>query len=243
MNFSLVSKEIKTLVLIIASDDHPVYAYLQEEWRSYMHLDPEHFECYFIRGNNNLPTRYSIEGDIIWSKTEENFIPGILNKTLISFEAMLPRLSEFDYVLRANLSSFFVFSRFLDFLKTLPKKRCYSGLHHGRGDPCIPSGWVNGSGIIMSVDLVEMLVKNSSVLFDLPYDFYNIDDAAIAKFFVSNDINIINGKVLEIHDLAKWQQIKNAIPEDVYHFRVKTTEPLRFKKDLLIHSHLKSKFY
>ncbi|MCX6988703.1 MAG: hypothetical protein NTZ52_04285 [Chlamydiae bacterium] len=115
----------KVLVLIIASDNFPgvdlVFPYpeLKKIWRSYMHTNPN-IEAYFIQGDPNLSSPYEIQGDVIWSKTEENLRPGILNKTLLSIECMLPRINEFDYVLRTNLSSFYVFPRLLHFLQTLP---------------------------------------------------------------------------------------------------------------------------
>lgn len=242
---SLIGKELKTLVLIIASDNLPVYAGLKESWKSYMHLDPEHFECYFIRENVKLPTPYAIENDTIWCKTEENLVPGILNKTLLSFKALSPRLSEFDYVLRANLSSFFVFPRLLEFLKTLPRMSCYSGIHHGGGTPLHTAGWVNGSGIIMSIDLVEMLASNSDSLFNLSPNtpMESVDDVAIGDFFARNGINILSGRYVEIYSASKWHEIKRKIPKDVFHFRIITPPPLRCKTDLRIHSQLLYMFY
>ena len=43
---------LKVLVLIITSDNLPVYPKLQKVWKSYMHSDPEHIEAYFIRGRS-----------------------------------------------------------------------------------------------------------------------------------------------------------------------------------------------
>lgn len=146
-------RNLRVLVLIIASDQFPVYVELQKIWQSYIHSDPEHIETYFIRGDPNLPTSYEIKNDIIWSKTDEGWSPasaGIINKTVLSLEAMLPRLHEFDYILRTNLSSFYVFPRLLKFLETLPKKRCYAGSNTG-GDSPIASG----CGFIISPDVAK----------------------------------------------------------------------------------------
>lgn len=240
----LESREIKTLVLIIASDDSPLYAHFQRTWKSYMHLDPEHFECYFIRGNENLPTKYSIEGDTIWSKTKECMTPGVLNKTLLSFAALSSRIDEFDYILRANLSSFFVFPRLLEFLKTLPRQGCYSGIHHGKGGSagaeCLGK-WVNGSGMILSVDLVKMLTKHFDALFN--YQGPN-DDVVIGAVFAMNNIPILLSRYLEIYELSTWNAVKNAIPPDVFHFRIRTEPQItREMVDGYIHSTLLTMFY
>ena len=118
-NLPNVPRDIKILVLIICSDNLPVYPELQKIWRSYMHYDRNHVEAYFIKADPKLDVEYKIDNDVIWSKTDECLIPCITNKTLLSLEAMSSRFSDFDYVLRTNLSSFYVFPRLLNFLRTV----------------------------------------------------------------------------------------------------------------------------
>lgn len=165
---------LKVLVLIIASDNEPRYIELQHLWRSYMHSDPEHIECYFIRGDHNLPisSLYRLDGDVLWSRTKESTIPGILMKTLYSFEYFQPRLKEFDFVIRTNLSSFYVFPRLLEYLETLPKTKCYSG-PLARYDLTAASG----CGMIFSPDVVELIIKHRSFLIALCRSDY--DDVVI----------------------------------------------------------------
>src|SRR6478672_11271514 len=88
----------KILVLIIASDDEPCYIELQRIWRSYMHQDLDHVETYFIKADPSLPFQSVIDGDVIWSQSSETIIPGIINKTIMSMELLLPRIkTEFNY--------------------------------------------------------------------------------------------------------------------------------------------------
>lgn len=79
-NFLIASPDpspqnLKILVLIIASDNSLVYQELQKIWKSYMHLDREHIEAYFIKGAAELETAYQIVDDTIWSKTVRVSIP------------------------------------------------------------------------------------------------------------------------------------------------------------------------
>lgn len=227
MKNELHNKEMKILVLIIASDNQPVYVEQQMIWRSYMHLDPEHIEAYFIKANHDLATDFEIQGDIIWTKGIESF-SGILNKTLLSFEAMLSRMHEFDYVLRANLSSFYVFERLLKFLKNLPKEKYYCGY----STPKAP--FIFGSGIILSPDLVELMIKNKKELIDRQ----KIDDVAIGLFCRDHNINKIFAPRLWFHDLKTWNETKNKISEDVFQFRAKIggarlTDEIFIQKELL----------
>jgi len=124
----LKSRQKKILILIIASDNHPAFLQLQEVWRSYMHLDPEHVEAYFIKGNPNMEAPYEIIGDTLYSKVVDDYQPGILKKTVLSMEFVLDKIHNFDYVLRTNLSSFYAFPQLLQFLNTLPEKNCYCAL-------------------------------------------------------------------------------------------------------------------
>ncbi len=239
----------KTLVLIICSDDLPEYAGFQRSWSSYMHLDPDYFECYFIRANPDMKTNFQIDKDIIWSKTQENLVPGILNKTLLSLEAMLPRLDEFDYVLRTNLSSFFIFPRLKNFLLNAPRRNFFCGIHHLLGEDWQPEGWICGAGMIMSRDLIKLLLVNKWKLFDLNKKMLItesrmlIDDVAISRFFVKKGVKIQSGKSVEIYSLEDWNGVKENIPEDIFHFRIRTLPPQTRDLDLIIHETLLEMFY
>lgn len=239
-------KDPKTLVLIICSDDLPLYKRLQQVWKSYMHEDPEHFECYFIRSDPKLSSEFLIKKDVIWSKGQESLIPGLLNKTLLSLEAMLPRLDEFDYVLRANLSSFFVFPRLLNFLKTAPKEKLYCGVRNGYGTHDHEAGWICGAGILMSLDLAKMLLKDKEKLFDLdqpPNDCSNMDDIVIGSLFTKNGIQIQPGLCTEIYSVGDWNKIADSMPEGIYHFRIKTLDPMRLRVEPSMHASLLAHFY
>ena len=43
------NNDIRILVLVIASEDHPVYPQLQKIWKAYMHLDRKHIQSFFIK--------------------------------------------------------------------------------------------------------------------------------------------------------------------------------------------------
>jgi hypothetical protein len=240
----------KVLVLIIASDQFDAYVELQKIWKSYMHSDPEHFEVYFIRGNPELATPYAFQGDDLYVKSEENYVPGIVDKTILSIEALLPRLKEFDYVLRTNLSSFYVFPRLLRFVRTLPKHNCYGGVY-----AMIPESWlpefghidfVSGAGILLSRDLAEKLVYEKEDIFKwhtkLP------DDVLMGYFFQNRSIPILPIGRQDFPSLTHWNTLKDHIPEDAFHFRAKQNFHLRsaeesFAEELYIDRELLKMFY
>ncbi len=236
----ICGKDIKVLVLIIASDQYPVYIGEQERWRSYMHYDPEHVEAYFLKDNPDLAHDVEIQDDIIWCKTRpgwsEQGYAGILNKTLIALEALEPRFREFDYILRTNLSSFYIFPRFLQFLETLPRTKCYSG-------SIVPHcGIASGCGFILSPDVAELLVTNKGKMLNNASQ----PDDVIMGFFIMKQLKIkpIPHARADVTTMATWNDFKESIPADTFHFRLKNDDTsLRSSDELNIYSQLISKFY
>lgn len=226
-------QENKVLVLIIASDNTPIYSALQNVWRSYMHNDPEHIEAYFIKGNPDLSSEFQIEGDVIWSRTVENIMPGIVNKTILSLEALLPGIKgEFDYVLRTNLSSFYIFPRLLTFLQTCPTRNFYCSGGHAH--------FASGSGFLMSPDVVEMLVAHKGELMN---DTSGNDDVVIGNFLYQRGVFVTHHPRIDILSMEYWDSIKNHIPIDVFQLRVKNEDHVRLSDDLCIQYQLLRMFY
>jgi len=235
---SPLKQELKVLVLIITSDHFPVYKEFQKIWKSYMHLDPAHFEVYFLRADPNMKELYRIDEDTIWSRTGEDWCPdpGILNKTIISLEAMQPRLDEFDYVLRTNLSALFVFPQLLNYLKTMPRQRCYTGSNTGEN-----SIIGSGSGFIISSDVARMLISDRDLLID---HTEGTDDVTVGLCLKKrHGVHLIRKDRIDIWSLPQWQAMKDSLPSDVFHFRVKSPDEERVVTDTFIQSQLRDMFY
>ncbi len=228
----------KLLVLIIASDNHPVYERLQNIWRFYMYLDQKNVEAYFIRGDEKLLTPYAIEGDTLWVKTSEGLNPGILNKTILSMEVFLPRIKEFDYILRTNLSSFYIFPRLLNQLKTFPKTGLYSAV------PLIVSQFNgqfvgSGSGFILSPDLMELIVAHKHQLLNQQV----ADDVTLGLFLNHYGASLLPSRMYCFQSFEEWEKNKDQIPENIYQIRVKSTWDSSRSEEPLIMSKLVEMFY
>lgn len=231
---SIFSKDIKVLLLVIASDNRPIFKELQKIWTSYMYSDPEHIEVYFIKGDPKLPVEYSFQENVLWTKTKEGYIPGVINKTIVAMEAILPKIKDFDYIIRTNLSTFFIFPRLLTFLETCPPKGVYGGFEIKK------YGIVNGSCILMSPDIVEKLVQNKHFFLD---NTSAIDDRLIGFFLKDKEIPIYPINRLDILTIDTWNKVKNNLPTDIFHLRIKSVDNLRLIDDINIHSQLIKMFY
>jgi hypothetical protein len=223
-NFSSQDAKKKLLVLIIASDNHPAFLELQEIWRSYMHLDPEHVKAYFIKGDPDLKKPSLIKGDILYTKGLDSYQPGILKKTVLSLEALSDKLEAYDYVLRTNLSSFYDFPKLLKTLDTLPKEKCYAAvarLPSYNVPPdllSIPFGW--GAGFLLSTDLAQLMVNQKEELFTRGNDAP--DDVLIGAFFHRRNVPILPAACFSFQTLQEWHEQKDLIPKEVFHYRAKS---------------------
>ena len=237
---SVHAKEMKLLVLNIAADGAPYYVELQKIWRTYMNYDPEHVESYFLKYDPNLDVPYKIEDSVIWFRGEETYIPGIADKTVLAMEVLKPRLKEFDFVLRTNLSSFVIFPRLLEFLKTLPKTGLYYACENKilrKDEPYIPFG--SGAALIFSPDVVEMMVRDKHKLIGKDL----IDDVLFGWFFHEKKVPLRIATRMDILDLFTWIAWKDRIPENHYHFRLKNPDHRRMTDELMMHKAMVKMFY
>lgn len=229
------NKPVKLLVVIIASDGFPVYTELQKIWRSYMHLDPEHVEVYFMKGDPHLPNLCEIRGDEIWVRTEESIIPGLINKTIISLDTLWPRVqTEFDYVLRTNLSSFYHFPRLLQFLQNAPRTNFYCGTDIGS------PGIASGCGFLMSPDIARMLIDNKNYFIN---NRAAEDDVIMGRFFRDRGVRLRPHARMDFFTMQDWYRQKDHIPTDFFHFRIKNDHNVRLTDDVYIQTQLRNMFY
>lgn len=139
---------MKLVILVIASDNLPIYADHQRLWRSYANAQPS-ISVYFIKQHENIQTPH-FEGDTIWSPGQE-CLERVFDKTIDAFK-LIPKCS-YDYIIRTNLSSVWNFNNLIRKCKSLPSQGVFCGV---LGNPGI-----SGAGMIMSPDVVSMFVSHS----------------------------------------------------------------------------------
>ena len=145
----------------------------------------------------------AIRDSVILGRSPESYIPGILAKTIDAFAVLLKE--PFDFIVRTNLSSFFILENLVRRLSRFRRTKLYNGIrippltrdHLTKG--LFFSGeksseelrklskntihCLSGAGIVFSKDVIAALVLNRR---RLRYDI--IDDVAIGMF--------LDGKVL-----------------------------------------------
>jgi GR25 family glycosyltransferase involved in LPS biosynthesis len=184
INFdNLHVKKYLCVMLIIYSEGDEIYKYNKQIWKQYMNsnenilslfvmYEPElECECKFISEDNMLLIRGEEKLDC------EN----ILNKTKIAIRYCNLNYS-YDYIVRTNISSFWIFDNLVNFLQSNEKLNCIQGwkLHNKKGE-C----FISGTSIIVPSNLIPLLLTHNEIK-------YKMDDVEISQHFMSNGIDIIN---------------------------------------------------
>ena len=148
------------------------------------------------------------------------------------------KLNQYDYVIRTNLSSFWIFDRLNQYLRTQPR----NGFLHAVIPRLLPKygkGFPSGAGFILSTDLAQLLINKQQ---DLNYADCN-DDVEIGIFFIKNNVEIIPAKRYDFvnNSLKKIDKRINHIPKNIYHIRIKNKD--RIKYDKIIIKKLLKHFY
>ena len=219
---------IRTIILIIASNDKPIFENGRKIWKKYMNVNPN-IKVFFVYGKLEKPLLdVNTEHDLIYPEIEENY-PLLIKKNM---EAMKYIQSTYDYtyLIRTNLSTFWDFFNLEKHLSVLPTQNCYSGTFY-------PT-FISGTDIILSKDNVSKLLDNEKLINEqLP------DDVAIGNVLKEK----LNVDMTDKSDLMYWfpeDSNEIAIQENIYkarnsncsHYRVYTQN--REQLDLLIYKNL-----
>ncbi len=198
----------KVLILILASDNQPVYREHQRLWRSYMKRNPN-AHCYFYKGNPDMDEPAKLEGDTLYIKIEDT-LDTVYEKTLRAFEFFAPVLPKYKCVFRTNLSSVVVFDRYIEYCRTVPEKNfCSAHIGYEEGVP-FPAG----AGFTLTPDLVLRLVE------ERPPRVVQ-DDVSIGHALRSWGIPIHSAPRVDFIDRGLHEEYNRLVPPQVFHFRIK----------------------
>lgn len=203
---------IRTLVIVIYSENEPVYKEHLEAWRLYSKRDPR-FSVYFVTLSPKV-TEMTLQEDILYVPGEEQGITQIHYKTVKAFEFFEPM--KYDFILRTNMSSFWYFPNLLPVLQTMPKERYLTSELIG--------DFTSGAGFILTPDLCYFLIGHLHLLNNFAPEW--ADDARIS-YFLRLGCNIHAQQLLpKRFDVPTPFTVESLseIPPETFHFRVKQLE-------------------
>ena len=170
---------------------------------------------FFIRCDPTLPMPFCIKDDVFYCKSEESFIPGILNKTISAFEFVLSNFT-CKYIVRANLSSFWNIPKLLSqHGQNSENSKYVFAMINNYGFP-----YPSGAGFIISPEIAKRIVENKHLL-----NKNLIDDMAIGELINKLNIPYKEAKRFDLilnnqNALHTRESLQNIIGDN-YHFRVK----------------------
>ncbi len=203
---------MKVLFLILASDDGEsgYYTQFQKEWMKYMNINPN-IECYFYKStktNNN--EFYELSGNTLMINQGENW-NSIFDKTVKALKFFQPRFSEFDWICRPNLSSFYHFDKYLDYLKSIPDNIKIEGVptYHNIEYP-------SGCGFSIKPEIASLIIENNQ-------NQYIMDDVTFGLIYINNNISFYKRNKLYCIDKNNIDEyLTNVNSSPIFHYRFRT---------------------
>lgn len=194
---------------------------------------PDAVEAYFYKANPKLPEPSRIEGDTVWVQCPEG-LGAVATKLKLALQAFESRLDEFDYICRPNLSSFWIFDRYLAALADKPRQACCLGVQNDRPVTAFPSG----AGFTITRDIARAIL---AAPFQQPVP--GGDDVAVGVVLKGLGIKITRMPRVDIVWPRDWPAVeKLAGRPEVFHVRVKH-ERDRLVNDFKIFEQLLGMFY
>lgn len=184
---STSSSNVKILNLILYSETDPSYIHMRDIQRKYLRIVPD-FEYFFYCFREDQKEDVIVEGDMMYIRGKETYVPGVLDKTIKSIDYTITK--NYKYLLRTNISTMVNIHEMRNYIRNKPIT--YAGrLIHTEEDEykqhsAIP--YAQGTAILLSKPICWDIVDNSETL----HSYNVIDDLAIGILCKSIEVKVHN---------------------------------------------------
>lgn len=144
----------RVIILVLSSHLNSLVKNNRKVWHRYMHLYHD-IKVFLVYGNSFQGER--LESDLVFMDVEENYNPGMLNKTLLAME-YIDQHYTYDFFLRTNIGTFWDFKMLKEHLDTLPASNCYSG------DGPFENAYLSGTDTLVNGYMVKEFLKHRDEL-------------------------------------------------------------------------------
>ncbi len=234
----------KAIILVLASDNDPLYSFFKRVYESYMFENPS-IKILFTYGQG---TKFEKKDyDLVYDDLKETPMPpDITKKVTRSFEYIDKNFS-YDYVIRTNLSTFWDLNKLLNRLSKLPKTKCFAG-KKGIFQPL----YITGTSMVISSDLIKLIIQNQHIINDKIYPKYVAEDKLLSDLITKNlnVVPIISNQNICIFDRYTFFDEDSALKvinfyktTEVDHYRVKNFRGDRMEIDTKIMQLLLKNYY
>jgi mannosyltransferase OCH1-like enzyme len=220
---------MKVLILIIFNNSE-IYNEMLSIQRTYLHNNPN-IDVYFVTFNETLLEDVTINNDFIYIKGSESYT-NILYKTIQSLDYIKNvSTTKYDFLVRSNISTIIHLDNLFKYLSTLPKTNIYTGgtietllwtlqtyeiIEQNERNNYYGLKYIQGTGIIMSFDVVEEILKIKN---DIQYNI--VDDVKLGLIIRTYFPNIYKN----IENITPAKVSYNQFEEDCIFIRNKSYNP------------------
>ena len=235
----------KAIILVLASDNNEAYRRFRKIYHAYYESNPEILVLMVYGKSPNLVPN---DHDLVYDDIEENYYPGMITKTIRAIEH-IESTYDYEYLVRTNLSTFWVLDRLLGRLNKAPAQECFEGsirFCSVRGGTSSPN-YISGINLILSRDMVRlMLTKKQDML------SWNLkaEDWALSQSLT--DLGYTPKAVVPaaIHHMDIFDHMSERVPKEIDaadrmgrdHFRIKNKGD-RAELDIAIANMLLLRYY
>jgi hypothetical protein len=221
---------MKVLMLILGGGDGH-YQTLREFWETYMNSSDQ-IEAYFYRGDPTLATLHEFRGNTLYVKCGDGYWD-VVKKLQMALQVFEPRFGEFDYICRPNLSSFWIFDRYLTAIAPRPREKfCYAVCNT---HPCL---FPSGCGFTITPDIAKEYIYNAPAI-----GCIGGDDVSLGELLAKLKISIITAPRIDITLERDWPVLNRvATDSTLFHVRIKH-EVNRAINDIAVWKRLLNEIY
>ena len=217
---------MKVLLLLIHSPN-PIYNEMFSIQQQYVH-NFDDIDTFFVVMRETQVNLIEQENDIIYVKGKEHVL-NILYKTITALEYLFQK-TQYDFVIRSNISTIIHIPKLIQYLHTIPKTGIYTssqflnlqwldpraGIHN---TSLFGTIYASGISITLSNDTVKYLINNKD---KLRHDI--VDDVSIGLIFQTYNPTILNeGKQYMSSNLYTNAVTKDTNINDYIFFRNKSS--------------------
>jgi hypothetical protein len=171
------ANKVRLIFLIISSNNDPSYTKMKKFIGANYARIKDKIKYFFIEHTENITGDVVELGNHIYIKGKETFIPGIYDKTIKAIEHVNEKY-DYDYLIRTNLSSFWIVENALRASESFPSTRFAGGFPY--------QGFLSGTCMILSKDVSKIVCARH-----IP-DSTVIDDVTISRVIESNGVPFYN---------------------------------------------------
>jgi len=223
---------MKVLMLILGGGDG-LYEILREDcWGSYMNSRPDEIEAYFYRGDPNLSGNHEFRDNMLYVKCNDNSW-NLVKKLQMALAVFEHRFHEFDYICRPNLSSFWIFDRYLKVMENKPREKfCYAICNTH------PILFPSGCGFTVTTDIAKEYIHNAP-----PIACEGGDDVSMGALLSTLKIPVTSAPRIDITLERHWPLLDKLETDlNIFHVRIKH-EHNRNENDIIVWKRLLNQIY